>query len=109
MLRRRLPPKNGTQKPGPSICAGYGTVRFPTTAPTIQPVNWKKFMMYMSCLAGAPPELMALGSGSPQGGTRDALLVPSGPRGLSQPRTPLSFMGSSEQEAHIADPRAEGE
>ena len=51
---------------------------FPDNGPTLQPVNWKKFMMYMSCLAGAPPELMALGSASPQDST-DSVPQTQGP------------------------------
>ena len=35
-------------------------------APQPSPVNWKKFTMYMSCLAGTPPALMAAASGFPQ-------------------------------------------
>ena len=62
----KQPPKSGTQRPGPQLCAGYGTVCFSTTVPTFQPVNWKKFTMYLSCLAGTRPELMAAASGSPE-------------------------------------------
>jgi hypothetical protein len=35
-------------------------------APQPSPVNWPKLFMYAACLAGAPPELMAVASGSPQ-------------------------------------------
>lgn len=62
-------PHPGTGHKASKILPGsFCTMTTFLPGPPPLPVNWKKFMMYVSCLAGAPP-VGGPGEGSPQDST----------------------------------------
>ncbi len=83
------PPRRGT-----SICAGYGTVCFPTTAPNIEPIDWSSVAMYAACIANVESGFMVRHNGNTQAqDASDTVPATQGTRRLPSGESANVFFG----------------